>query len=430
MGKAGIGPLSGLRATEVSVGGAVPWLMKHLTYHGAEVIRIESPSRPDMVRAYVSPLVPERGIQPSASPWFHEWHSGKRFISMNLSGPRSMELLGRLVAASDIVAANLGARATMKMGLTYEVLRRFNPSIIMLNPTGYGMTGPLKDYLAWGPQMEPISGISHFTAYPGGKPAGSPYAYPDWIAPLHGMVAVMSAIDYRNRTGKGHYIDLSMFESTVPVIGPLLLDYIANGTDSDGQGNWSPVAAPHGCYKCKATATSSGPSEHWCVIAVSTEEEWRAFCSVLGTPSWTGEERFSTLGTRLKNTAELDRLVEGWTSLHTAKSVMLKMQRAGVPAGVVETVPDMLYHDPQLKARRFFREYESLARGKVTGTGLAVRLAEPVTTALRTGIDVGSDNECVFKEVLGLTQGQVEGYIESGAIELPLATPAPPSELE
>jgi len=392
--------LAKMRFLEISVGGAVPWLCKHLSWHGAEIIRIEMKAHPDALRSYVSPTAPEKGVQPNRSPWHPEWHSGKDHVGINLETPGGQRLFAELVSISDAVLTNLGPGATQRLGLTYPRLRSFNPSIILLQNTAFGVTGPYARYKAWGMQTEAIAGLTHLSRHADSRPVMARMVLPDWMASLYGIVALMAALRERRRTGQGQFIDISMLELTVATIGDLLLQYAVLGRELPPLSNAPTPASPCACYPCQG-------QDRWCVIAAYTDADWAKFRSAMGTPLWTDDPKFATQESRLRHHDELDRHIVEWTRQRDAYEAMQKVQAAGVPAGVVQDVEGLL-RDPHLKHRHLFVLYDHQFKGPVLGGGLAIRLRDPVRGALRAGRAVGQDNERVFGEVLGLCPSDVD----------------------
>jgi benzylsuccinate CoA-transferase BbsF subunit len=184
------------------------------------------------------------------------------------------------------------------------------------------------------------------------------------------------------------------------MIGPAYLEYLINGREPAPQGNFSPFAAPHGCYRCKG-------DDRWCVIAVETQEEWIRFCEVVGRREWAADPRFADLEARVANRNDLDALVESWTSCHTPHQVMMTLQRDGISAGVVQTAED-LYRDPHLRERGFARDVLRPQVGWVTSVGPSVRLTESGFTAKDAAHFAGEDNEAVFGKLLGLSTAQIK----------------------
>jgi len=402
--------LEGLRVVEFAAALAGPWIGRIMAFCGAEVIRIESKKRPDVVRGYVPPWAPEMGVQPQLSPWFTDWNAGKRFVALDLARPEAVEIARRLVAACDVVIENYSAGVMEKLGLGYSELRGVKPDVVMISTSGYGDRGPHHRYITWGPNIEALSGLSKLSGFPGRECTMTQYAYPDTASALHGLFAVMCALDHRSKTGEGQYISLSQTEATIAVIGDVMMEYLANGREPQSLGNRSLHAAPHGCYRCKG-------EDRWCVIAVFDEVEWQSFCDVLGRPEWRIDPRFSSLSSRLENAEVLDECIAQWTASRSDYEVMSALQAAGVAAGVVQNTEDQLRRDRQLVDRKFFEEVPHRKKGTVIAAGIPVGLTgTPGHTGL-AGAAVGEDNEYVFGELLGMTREEIHRAIEAGAIE-------------
>jgi len=402
--------LRGVRVVEFAVGMAGPWIGRFMAHCGAEVIRVESKERPGVVRLYVPPWAPEMGVQPEMSPWFTDWDAGKRFVALDLTRPEAVELSKRLVAASDIVVENYASGVMEKLGLGYRDLAAARPDVIVLSSTGYGDSGPNRSYVSWGPNVEALSGLAVLSGFPERECTMTQYAYPDALCALHGLFAVLCALDHRRRTGTGQYIELSQFEATVGALGPLMMEPLTLGREPERLGNRSTRAAPHGCYRCRG-------EDRWCAISVFDDAEWKRFCRLLDREEWLADPRFAGLAARIENAEELDRLVEEWTQVRAEYEVMAAMQGAGIAAGVVQNTKDQLHRDPQLKARQFFEEIDHLKKGKVVATGIPLGLSGTPGRTTHAGSAVGQDNAYVFGEILGLSPEEIERYIAVGAIE-------------
>jgi crotonobetainyl-CoA:carnitine CoA-transferase CaiB-like acyl-CoA transferase len=402
--------LEDLRVVEFAAALAGPWIGRIMGFCGAEVIRVESKKRPDVVRGYVPPWAPELGVQPQLSPWFTDWNAGKRFVALDLTQREAVEISRRLVAACDVVIENYSAGVMEKLGLGYSELRRVKPDLVMISTSGYGDSGPHHRYITWGPNIEALSGLSKLSGFPGRECTMTQYAYPDTLSALHGLFAVMCALDHRSRTGEGQHISLSQTEATIAVIGDLMMEYLANGREPQSLGNRSLHAAPHGCYRCRG-------EDRWCAIAVLGGAEWKSFCEVLGRPEWLTDPRFSTLSSRLQNAEALDQLIEEWTAGRTDYEVMSALQEAGVAAGVVQNTEDQLHRDRQLVDRKFFEEVPHAKKGTVIAAGIPVGLTGTPGCSGRAGAAVGEDNEYVFGELLGMSREEIQRAIEAGAIE-------------
>lgn len=404
--------LEGLKVVEFSAAMAGPWVGRFLAHCGAETIRVESKQRPDVVRLYVPPRTPELGTQPQLSPWFTDWNAGKLFVTLDLTHPRAVELARRLVARCDVVIENYSSGVMDKLGLGYADLERVNPRLIMLSTSGYGDRGPCHRYVTWGPNIEALAGLSKLSGFPWREGAITQYAYPDALSALHGLFAVMCALDHRTRTGRGQYISLSQFETTVSALGDVMMEFFVNGRAPERPGNRSTHAAPHGCYRCAG-------EDRWCTIAVSSDAEWAGFRKALGDPAWARDAKFATTGARLEHADEIDGHIEEWTGARSAYDVMTALQHAGVPAGVVQNAEDLLRHDPQLRARGFFEEIEHVKKGPVIATGIPLGLTGTPGRSGPAGAALGQDNDHVFGSLLGMTPREIRECTEAGAIEAP-----------
>lgn len=397
--------LTDLRVVEFTAGMAGPWIGRFMAACGADVIKVESHRHPSVVRLYVSPRNPEAGTQPASSPWFTDWDAGKRFVALDLSKPGGVELAKRLVAKADVVVENHSAGVMKKLGLGYEALRAVKPDLIYFGTSGYGDTGPDSSFVTWGPNIEALSGSSALAGFPDRPCTVTQYAYPDALSALHGLVAVMCAVEHRARTGEGQYVNLSQFETTVASLGHVMLEPLASGREPQKLGNRSHWKAPQNCYRCKG-------EDRWCVIAVADDAQWQRFCDVVERPELCFDPRFAARESRLENADVLDAEIERWTAERDAYDVMGAMQAAGIAAGVVQNVADQYERDPQLAARDFFEEVEHLQRGTVTATGIPLGLTATPARTGRSGAVVGQDDEAVFRDLLGLTAEEIRRFEE------------------
>ncbi len=402
--------LDGLRVIEFTTGGSAPWIGRNLAFNGAEVIRVESRAHPDLSRLYIPPWNPKLGQQPQLSPRMVEWHAGKLHTALNVQKCEGRALVQRLIELSDVVICNLAAAVMERWDLPYETLAKTNPSLILLSMPGFGMTGPYRDYVSFGATIEAISGLATSTGYPDGDPVGSGlFHFPDWLNGMQGLTAILSALDCRNRTGLGQYIDMSQMEVMVSGLGPLLLEAALNPGAPDRKGNYWPAAAPHNAYPCSG-------NDNWCAIAVFNDQEWQALCGVMGQPALARDARFATHASRLRNLDALDAVIAQWTRSQDAQGLMERLQRAGVRAAKVYRIDELL-EDPNLKHQRFFREIPHEKKGKALATGLPIELTETPGAVHRSGPPWGADNEYIFREVIGLSASEFDALARAGAIE-------------
>lgn len=399
--------LQGLKVADFSWAAVGPLITKYLGDHGATVVRVESGTSPDIMRTNAPYRDGVPGINRSA--YYAVVNPNKHSIAVDLNHPRGPEVAKKLVAWADVVVENFTAGTMEKWGLGYEELRQVKPDIVMVRSCNQGQTGPHASHPGLGFMLVGLTGFLHFTGWPDGDPTPLPVAYTDLIAPRFAVVALLAALDHRRRTGQGQCIDLAQLEAGLHFISPPLLDYVVNEREGGRKGNTDPCAAPHAAYRCKG-------EDRWCVIAVSTEEEWAAFCRVLGSPPWSREARFASLETRKENEAELDRLVEGWTANYSPEEVLERMQAAGVAAGVVKNGQD-LCEDPQLAHRGYFWDMEHPEMGTTTYMGQPIILSETPARGFMPSPCLGEHTEFICREFLKMPDGEFLELLAEGVFQ-------------
>ena len=385
--------LQGIKVADFSWIGVGPWTVRFLADHGAEVIHVESTTRPDMLR--LTPPFKDRIAGLNRNAYQAKFNVNKYGITLNLSHPRGIEIAKKLVAWADIVAESFRPGQMERWGLGYEEIRKIKPNIIMARLSATGQTGPYSKQPGVGAQLVSLVGFTYLAGWPDKSPSGPYGAYTDTPPPRFAAAAIIAALDYRRRTGKGQCLDLCQFEVGMHFLAPVVMDYMANHHTATRRGNFCPYACPHGAYPCRG-------EDCWCVIAVSTDAHWHSLCHCLGSPLWSRDERFSTLLGRKSNEDELDTLVATATVEFTSEELMNKLQQSGVPAGVVEKASD-LYSDPQLKHRGHFWAMEHPELGEYHPDGPAFKLSKtPAQLRLPPPV-MGRDNYYVYTEILGLS---------------------------
>ena len=236
------------------------------------------------------------------------------------------------------------------------------------------------------------------------------YAYPDSLSALHGLFAVLCALDHRNRTGEGQRIALAQFEATVAMIGPLVMQQLAEGQSSVLMGNASLHRAPQGCYPCRG-------EDRWCVMSIESEAQWSSLCALLERPDWTHDPRFHSPAQRFQNSEEIDQALSRWTRERTPHEATEILQAAGITAGAVQNTEDQYRRDPHLEERQFFESIHHLVKGTVVATGIPLGLTGTPGHTRRAGAGMGEDNRHVFRDLLKLSESEYADHVEAGAIE-------------
>ena len=422
-------PFEGIRVCDFSWIAAAPIATKYLADHGAQVIKMESSVRPDGIRMAM-PQTPGKEESLNVGGWFNNVNSSKLCLGLNLAHPRAREVYHRLIMVSDIVVENFSPRIKEELGLNYEDYVKLKPDIIWADMPMQGLTGPHKYRAGFGAVITPLGGLSYLTGFPHRPPVGAGTNYTDYVInPGHLAVTIVGALRRRQRTGKGQHIVMAQYASAATVLETAILDYTVNNRIQNRNGNRIPHAAPHGCYRCKDEdreaifSSPLGPAaakkdDRWCVIAVFSDEQWRAFCEVIGNPPWTGDPKFATLPGRKENEDELDALVQGWTEQRSVEEVMTLMQRAGVPAGLVQDGEDILVHDPHLRARGYYVYLDHPEAGHTAYDGIAFKLSATPGELRLPAPCLGEHTEFVCQEILHLAEDEFDELLVQGVLEI------------
>ncbi|HML97743.1 MAG TPA: CoA transferase [Tepidiformaceae bacterium] len=422
-------PFSGIRVADFAWVGVGPIVSKYLADHGAEVVRIESSTYPEALRR-AGPFVDDiPGVDRSG--YYANFNSSKRGVTVNLKHPRGPELIKRFIATCDVVTESFTPGTMAKFGLEYESLRQVRPDLVMISMPLYGQTGPWASYMGYGHVLQAAAGFNHLTGWPDGPPIGTGVAYTDFLVPHLAATALIAALDYRRRTGKGQYIDFGQMEAAIHGLGTAILDWTANGHEQTRLGNHDMEAAPHNAYRCR--------DGRWVVVACATEKHWEGLKAALGRPEWCDMERMRRRWQRIHELKEIDRHLGFWfedftrradepafqteegvegppVRKFTTEEVVQLMQSFGVPCGIVQS-PEAMHADPQLAHRGHYWKLQHPVMGLRTYDGPSFRLSKTPGELTKAAPCLGEDNEYVYKEIVGLSDEEFIELLADGALE-------------
>ncbi|MGB6102775.1 MAG: CoA transferase [Pusillimonas sp.] len=383
-------PLQGIRIIDFSWVVAGPMTTKMLAAMGAEVIKIESSTRPEHKK--------RSGI-------FRVLNSNKRSCTIDIRKDEGQELLRRLVSTSDIVIENFSARVLKKYRLGYEDLRQVRPDLIYVSASGVGRTGPEKDALAYGTLLQAYSGRSGLIGQPNER-IEAMGILPIWTDPVTAMwetFAVLSAVYHRRRVGQGSYVDLSMLEATVALLPEALLRLSMKEGGQGPGGDHDGESSPGGCFRCE------GP-DAWIAIAVRDDKEWSALCRAIARDDLLA--RYPTQADRMIDRALLNEAVAAWCRHLSAAEATAGLQAAGVPAAQTRSF-DQVVTDESVVKRGVFT---TLADGSQHYT-LPWRDADTGWRGdLEPTPELGAHNEYVFKELLALSDAEYDRLVKEAVI--------------
>lgn len=429
-------PLEGIRVIDFCVVWAGPFGTMMLGDLGAEVIKVENPRvfQPMTRGAMARP--PEFLIKASSawagglprnevgdrpwdySPTFVSLYRNKKSFTVNILEPEGMEVLRKLVAVSDVVYENNATGTLEGLGITYEWLKEANPKIIMMRVPAYGSSGPYRTARALGVHLEAVMGHTLLRGYDDADPSSNTAIYSgDYAAGAQGAFAIMAAIMHRDKTGEGQLIEIGQAENAAAMFTQSIMDYSLNRRVGSAIGNRDIHGrAPFGVYPAKSPGTAETSDDHWIAISCETDEQWQALVAEMGNPAWASEERFATNESRYENHKALDRLIGEWTAQHDDYDLMAQLQAAGVPATPVLEASRM-FDDPQLLARDFFVEQnQEASKGPYKYVGPMWKFSETPIEFYQPPIMFGEHNDYVYREVLGMSDEEIEALRAKGHI--------------
>jgi crotonobetainyl-CoA:carnitine CoA-transferase CaiB-like acyl-CoA transferase len=401
----GNGPLDGMRIVSFDHVLAGPYGTTILAELGADLIKVESSKGGmDPFRFFGT------GEDPNVSPRFLEFNRNKRSFTVNLKHPKGQGVLHDLVAKSDAVLDNYSVDVVDRIGLGYNDLQRVKPDIINLRMPGLGTTGSKRHFSTVGVNITAFTGLTYLWNHPGvtHPPIGSQTVFPDYVSGVLCAIIIISGVLYRDRQKQGAFIDLAQSEATAFMIGASLMEAAASGIDPQPLGNASPSIAPQGCYPCKG-------EDRWCVIAAETEEQWASLAKTLA-PSLVENPRFQTNADRLKNRAALDSAIKESTRHEDAFALRDRLQRVGIPCGVVQTGEDLV-NDPQLQERGFIVEVDNPRLGRVVLPNFPLQFTNAKLTRRWEFPVLGRDTETVLREVVGYDEATIAAHKREGVLE-------------
>ena len=365
--------LAGIRVIDFTQAWAGPTCSRILGDFGADVIKVESRTAPDIGRIVGPWQGPVK--DPDASGFFIEWNRNKRSILLDLKDPGDQQLALRLCAGADIVVDNFSPRVMPSFGLGYEQLREVNPDVIQCSISGFGATGPDRLYPAYGQQVEAITGLMSASGYPGGEPMKTGVSFPDPTSGAGGAAAIAMALIHRERTGEGQFIDLAMTEVIEAQLGQPLMAWLRRGEEAVKRGNASPWWPVQGMYRCAG-------DDRWLAVECHDAGEVEALSRLAGIP---GDQLQARLGE--------------YTASRDVHALAAELQAAGIPAAPAEKISDLM-DDPHLRARGFWVTIDDQPKtGPVVTSGVMGRLTRTPGRLHRPAPLVGEHHDGVLAEL-------------------------------
>lgn len=376
-------PLEGLRVVDASTLFAGPMAAMHLGDMGAELVKVEHPTKPDPARGHG----PSKGGQ---NLWWKTLGRNKRTVAIDLHTEDGRDAFLRLARSADVVIENFRPGTLERWGLAYDELSAENPGLVLARVTGFGQVGPYRDRPGFGTLAEAMSGFAAATGEADGPPTLPPFGLADGVASLATAFAVMTALHARERDGRGQIVDIAIIEPILAMLGPQITRWDQLGTVQPRTGNRSANNAPRNTYR---TADGS-----WVAVSTSAQSIAERVVALVGRPELAAEPWFGSGATRAEHADELDEAVGGWIARHSRDEVVAAFEAAQAAVAPVYDPSDIVA-DPQFRALGTVHRIEDPELGEMAMQGPLFRLSRDSATIAFTGRGHGADTDEVLGEL-------------------------------
>ncbi|MBZ8132189.1 CaiB/BaiF CoA-transferase family protein [Afifella sp. IM 167] len=334
-------PLQGIRVVELARILAGPWAGQVMADLGADVVKVEEPTKGDDTRSWGPPFVTGPEGEEMGAAYFHACNRGKRSIGVDIASEEGQGIVRRLCARSDVLIENFKLGGLKKYGLDAETLRRDFPHLIVCSVTGFGQTGPYAARAGYDLMIQGMSGIMSLTGEAAGEPMKMGVAFADIFTGLYAVIAIQAALAERARTGKGAHIDMALLDSMVGVMANQAMNYLVSGAAPARWGNAHPNIVPYQVFAAK---------DGHLILAVGNDRQFRALARILGHEEWADDPRFAGNALRVASREALVGLVAGEIAGWEKNALLKRLEADAIPAGPINTLPEV-FADPQVAAR-------------------------------------------------------------------------------
>jgi formyl-CoA transferase len=384
-------PLAGVKVVELGQLIAGPFAGKTLADFGAHVVKIEPPGEGDPLRKW-------RRLYQGTSVWWEVQSRNKESVVLDLRQPKGQEIARQLIREADVVIENFRPGTMEGWGLGWEELAEINPGLIMLRISGYGQTGPYRNFPGFGVIGEAMGGLRYITGEPGRVPVRVGVSIGDSLASLHGVIGVLLALRHREvNGGRGQYIDIGLYEAVFNMMESLLPEYDAFGVVRERTGSTMPGIAPTNAYPCK--------NGEYVLIAGNGDSIFKRLMEAIGRSDLAADPALANNEGRVKRVQEIDAAIGAWTADKGIDEILACMEKARVPAGRIYSAKDIA-EDPHYAARGMVREIVTRDQLRLKVPGVVPKLSETPGTIRTTAPRLGEDTEAVLRR-LGYSAEQI-----------------------
>jgi crotonobetainyl-CoA:carnitine CoA-transferase CaiB-like acyl-CoA transferase len=390
-------PLAGLRVVDLTQAMAAPFCSMNLADMGADVIKVEPVTGEDMRRGSAS--------KNGHSGTFVTINRSKRGITLDLKQPKGVEVMHRLVRTADVFVQNYRPGAARRLGVDYETLAALNPRLVYCSISGFGSTGPYASRGGYDLIAQGMSGIISVTGDEDGPPAKAGLPVSDLGAGLFGAYGILCALEHRERTGEGQFVDTSLLEAAMALTVWEATEYWVTGQAPRPLGSAHRLAAPYQALRA---------SDGWFTVGANNDKLYEALCAALGRPDLAADARFADGPARMRNREALIGEVERLTAKEPRAHWLARLDAAGVPSGPINNYAEALA-DPHALARDMIVDLVHPGAGPIQALGVPVKLSETPGAVDRPAPLLGQDNADVLTE-LGYSEAEQRSLKDSGVI--------------
>lgn len=394
------GPLDGLRVLDLSRVMSGPYASMLLADYGADVVKIEEPDKGDETRTWYPPQID------GDAAYYLSANRNKRSVTLNLSSNEGLEIFYKLAVKSDVILENFRPGVAKKLRVDYDNVSKINDGIIYCSISGFGQTGPYKNLPGYDLVVFAMGGIMSFTGEEGRSPVRVNVPIADMGAGVFAVTGILAALNYRERSGRGQYIDVSMHDVQISYLTHQAMNYVATGKNPERAGSMHANLAPYQAFQS---------SDSHFVLAIGNDKLWGDFCRKIGKPEWAEDSRFRTNPDRLRNRSELISLLEDLFSKNTSAYWINLAREAGVPVAPILEVSQAL-SDPHVIAREMVEQVTNPKTGKkVKLLGTPVKFSETKTSIRSFPPALGEHTEEVLRD-LGYSEESIRLLRGKGVI--------------